>query len=186
MIADDKSFGQAANWKSIAEVGEQVRGYNSDFQGFVIQTPPSIANREGFLEAVKELGVGYIELGVETVNDEYLAKLNKPYRVRQLEQVSEKVRKLGLKIIPNFIMGIPGDDYKKTVKWVEENVDIIPVVNVNFLAVHHGNERGKLLLPSTTVGDRDQNTAEKSWLTPEDVVRMKEAMEAIYQLTAGI
>lgn len=81
--------------------------------------------------------------------------------------------------------GIPGDDYKATIEWVTQNRDIIPVVNINFLATHYGNERGTLPWEAQTVGDRDQNVAEKSWLSRDDLVHMKAAMETIYEITAG-
>lgn len=180
---DDKSFGQASNWRSISQVREQVKRYDQDFQGFVVQTPPSLALKKGFLEKAMALGVKYMELGVETVNDQYLEMLNKPYRVKHLEPLCEKSRQLGLKIIPNFIMGIPGDDYTATIDWVARNRDIIPVVNVNFLAAHYCNERGELPVTPQNVGDKDQNVAQKSWLNKEDMMRMRDAMETIYKLT---
>lgn len=186
IFIDDKSFSQASNWRKIDDIKQQVRTYNPNFLGFIIQTPPALALKDGFLEETKALGVKFIELGVEAVDDNYLEKFKKPYRVKQLDLLTEKVRKLGLKIIPNLIMGIPGDNYQATIDWVTRNRDIIPVVNVNFLAVHHGNERGQLPFVPKTVGDRDQNTAEKSWLTADDVAKMKDAINTIYYLTGGI
>lgn len=182
---DDKSFGQAQNWRAIEQVADQVQTYNQDFLGFIVQTPPSIALKEGLMEEAVQLGVQYMEFGVETVNDAHLALLNKPYRVKHLNEACEKARKLGIKIIPNFILGIPGDDYKATIEWVAQNRDIIPVVNINFLAIHYGNERGELPWKAQTVGDRDQNVAEKSWLSQEDLTRMKDAMNIIYNITTG-
>ncbi|MGW0494872.1 hypothetical protein ACWD0Z_05385 [Streptomyces sp. NPDC003007] len=88
-------------------------------------------------------------------------------------------------MIPNFIMGIPGDDYKGTVEWVQEFVDIMPAVNVNCLAAHFGNERGDLDLPEETFGDRDQNTVTKSWLADDDVAAGLAAVQDIYAITEG-
>jgi len=170
----------------IDDIYQQTKAYNPNFQGFIIQTPPLLANKNGFLEEAKALGVKYIELGVETVNDSYLEMFNKPFTIKQLNQLVEKVRDLNLKIIPNLIMGIPGDDYLDTIKWIERNIDVIPVVNVNFLAIHYGNQRGQLPFSPVSIGDKDQNTPEKSWLTPEDMIRMKEAVNIIYQLILGI
>lgn len=185
IFIDDKSFGQAENWTSIQEVGNQVREHNTDFLGFIVQTPPSLAIKDGLLEKAYDLGVKYLELGVETVDDKLLELLKKPYRVHHLKQVSELARKIGVKVIPNFILGIPGDTYEDTIKWVEDNADIIPVVNINFLAIHHGNVRGSLPWSANNTGDRDQNVAHKSWLTEEEVIRMQEAMKTIYALTGN-
>lgn len=185
IFIDDKSFGQARNWHAIEQVADQVQKYNQNFLGFIVQTPPSLALKDGLMEEAAKLGVRYMEFGVETVNDAHLALLNKPYRVKHLNEACEKARKLGIKIIPNFILGIPGDDYKATIEWVAQNRDIIPVVNINFLAIHYGNERGELPWEAQTVGDRDQNVAEKSWLSQDDLTRMKNAMETIYTITLG-
>ncbi len=185
IFIDDKSFGQARNWRSIRDVSEQVRRYNQDFLGFIAQTPPSLALKDGLMEEAVGMGVKYIEFGVETVNDEHLALFNKPYRLKQLDEACNLARRLGLKIIPNFIFGIPGDDYEATIDWVRQNRDIIPVVNINFLASHYGNERGRLPWKPKTVGDRDQNVAQKSWLSQDDLVRMRNAMEEIYAITSG-
>lgn len=183
IFIDDKSFSQANNWRKIGDIDQQVKGYNPFFLGFIVQTPPTLANKEGFLEEANSLGLRYIELGVETVNDHYLEKFNKAFRVKQLDLLTDKIRKLDLKIIPNLIMGIPGDNYYATIEWISRNRDIIPVVNVNFLAAHYGNERGQFPYVATSVGDRDQNTPEKSWLTSDEVKRMIDAVDIIYQLT---
>lgn len=185
IFINDKSFGQAKNWRSIREVSEHVRRYNQDFLGFIVQTPPSLALKDGHMEEAAGLGIKYIEFGVETVNDEHLALFDKPYRVKHLNEACERARRLGLKIIPNFILGIPGDDYRGTIEWVTRNLDIIPVVNINFLALHFGNQRGRLPWQPQTVGDRDQNDSQKSWLSQDDLARMRDAMETIYEITAG-
>lgn len=183
IFIDDKSFGQAKNWHAIAQVADQVRKYNQNFLGFIAQTPPSLAIKDGLMEEAVRLGVRYMEFGVESVNDEYLTMLNKPYRLKHLDEACERARRVGLKIIPNFIFGIPGDDYKATIEWVTRNRDIVPVVNINFLALHYGNERGNLPWQPKTTDDRDQNAAEKSWLSQEDLLRMRDAMETIYEIT---
>lgn len=186
IFIDDKSFGQASNWSAIGKIREQVKEYNPGFLGFIAQTPPSLAVKPGFMEKATELGLRYLEVGVETVNDEYLKLLNKPYRLKHLEELCNKAREYDLKIIPNFILGIPEDDYKSTIDWVSKNRDIIPVVNINFLAAHHGNERGKFPFQSASVEDRDQNSIQKSWLTQKDLINMNNAMNTIYQITTGV
>lgn len=185
VFLDDKSFGEAANWRSIGTVSELISQAKPDFEGFIIQTPPSLAAKDGFLEECRELGVRYVEFGVESVNDDILKNLRKPFRTRHLRHACDISRELGLYVIPNLIMGIPQDDYRGTTRWVEDYVDIIPVVNVNWLAVHHGNERGDLGLPGATVEDRDQNSPSKSWLSPDQVRAGWDAIETIYALTDG-
>jgi len=183
IFLDDKSFGQADNWQQIETVRDQVAAYNPDFSGFIAQTPPSLALRKGFLKGAIDRGLRYLEIGVETVNDKYLADFKKPFRVHHLEKLCGEARKLGLPLIPNFILGIPGDDYRATIAWVEANKDIIPVVNINFLSAHFGAERGGLPFGDGSTADADQNSLEKSWLSHDDTLRMHEAMLAIYAIT---
>lgn len=183
VFLDDKSFGDAKNWREIERVGGWLREVNPNFDGFIIQTPPSLARKPGFLEQCRELGVKYVEFGVETVNDQLLKTLRKPFRSRHLYEACDLARELGLYVIPNFIVGIPDDDYKASLAWLEENVDIVPVVNVNWLALHYGNVRGDLGLPTNGVHDRDQNSSRKSWLTPEDEAAGWDFIDRVYATT---
>lgn len=182
-FVDDKSFGDASNWRTLGQVGEWISDANPGFEGFIIQTPPSLAARDGFLEECRDLGVRYVEFGVESANDEVLRYLRKPFRMRHLYKASQTARDLGLYVIPNLIMGIPGDDYQGTLAWIRDYVDIIPVVNVNWLATHYGNERGDLGLPSQTVADRDQNSTTKTWLTVAQSAAGESVINQIYAMT---
>ncbi|MFI1421951.1 radical SAM protein [Streptomyces sp. NPDC020731] len=183
VFLDDKSFGDAKNWREIGNLRKRFETVNPDFEGFIVQMPPSFAVRGDFLKECVELGVRYVEFGVETANDDLLKYLRKPFRMRHLREACDRVRELGLYLVPNLIMGIPGDDYHGTVEWVREYVDIIPAVNVNWLATHFGNERGDLGLPAETFGDRDQNTAEKTWLSEAEAAAGRDAVELVYSLT---
>lgn len=183
VFMDDKSFGDAPNWSLLGRVGDWLRADNEAFEGFIIQTPPSLAAKPGFLDACRDMGVRYVEFGVETVNDPLLRYLRKPFRVRHLMKACEAARRLGLYVIPNFIIGIPGDDYVSTLAWLRDNVDIVPVMNVNWLALHYGNVRGDLGLPMKEVEDRDQNSSRKTWLSPLEERRGWEAIDEMYYIT---
>ena len=184
LFVDDKSFGQAGNYKSVERVAEIVKSYNPAFNGFIAQTPPSLAVQPGFLDELERLAVRYLETGVETVNDKLLEGLQRPYRIQHLEKLCNEIRKRGdIKIIPNLIMGIPGDDYQATIDWVARNKDIIPVVNVNYFSVHHGAERGVSLVAYRKPEDADQNSPDKSWLSSTEKDRMIDAVHRIYSLT---
>jgi hypothetical protein len=183
VFMDDKSFGDAKNWPSLGEVGAHVREVQPGFFGFIVQMPPSLAARPGFLERCRDLGVRYVEFGLETADDALLRYLRKPFRMRHLERACEIVRDLGLYAIPNLIIGIPGDTYAGTVSWLADNVDIVPVVNVNWLALHHGNERGGLPLDGGTTADGDQNRSTKTWLSDAEEARGWDAVDKVYRMT---
>lgn len=182
---DDKSFGQAENWREVGKVGKLIQQYNPEFSGYTAQTPPSLAIRPGFLDEAMEKGLRYLETGVEVANDKYLAAFRKPYRLKQLHQLCAMARERGLPLIPNFIMGAPGDTYRETIGWVEENRDIIALGNMSILATHYGSERGGLDLGNGTGEDSDQNSTHKSWLSPADEQRMLDAIQKIYDLTSS-
>ena len=139
---DDKTFGQAPNWRMIGDIRDEIRKYNPDFKGFIIQTTANVAagdarKDDGNSEAFHELGVKYTEIGVESVNPETFQAMRKPYHLKHLETVMEKARDLGMPIIPNFIFGHPLDigRYDNFAAWTEEHRDVIAAVNVNFLSV---------------------------------------------------
>jgi hypothetical protein len=142
-----------------------------------------LAARPGFLERCAELGVRYVEFGVETVDASQLRRLRKPYHRKHLDRAMELAASLDLGVIPNFIIGIPGDDTEQTVAWVEENVEQIPVVNINWLAVHYGNERGDPGVIGQTIADRDQNSRDKTWLTCDEAAAAWDAARRIYDAT---
>ncbi len=192
---DDKSFGQAPNWRMIGQVTKEIRKYNPDFKGYIIQTTANIAagdsrKEDGTLEAFKELGVQYTEIGVESVNPKTFQAMRKPYHLKHLETVMEKARDLGMPIIPNFIFGHPLDTghYDNFVAWTEEHRDVIPAVNVNFLSVLFGAakiRRQRNLPTAQDLTDLDQNAYRKSWLTEQDTLDMLQAVRATYYTTTG-
>jgi|GEM_PF-1006368 len=192
---DDKTFGQAPNWQMIGVIRDEIRKYNPDFKGFIVQTTANVAagdgrKQDGDIEAFKELGVQYTEIGVESVNPATFQAMVKPYHLKHLQTVMEKARDLGMPIIPNFIFGHPLDvgKYDNFMAWTEEHRDIIPAVNVNFLSVLYGavQLRKQRNLPEAQgVTDLDQNAYQKSWLTEADTLEMLQAVRGVYHTTSG-
>lgn len=192
---DDKTFGQAPNWKMIGPVGEEIRKYNPKFKGFIIQTTANVAagdgrKQDGNIEAFSELGVRYTEIGVESVNPATFQAMVKPYHLKHLQTVMEKARALNMPIIPNFIFGHPLDvgKYNNFMAWTEEHRDLIPAVNVNFLSVLYGAaqlRKQRNLPEATNATDLDQNAYRKSWLTEGDTLEMLQAVRGVYYTTSG-
>jgi histone acetyltransferase (RNA polymerase elongator complex component) len=89
---DDKTFGQAKNYTDLVEINRKIRKFNPDFQGFIIQTtaPQLLKMTDQFIQ---ESGIQYIELGVESYNDDILSKVKKPHRTKQLDKAVIKIRK---------------------------------------------------------------------------------------------
>lgn len=192
---DDKTFGQAPNWRMIGDVREEIKKYNPAFKGFIIQTTANVAagagrKEDGYLDAFSELGVQYTEIGVESVNPETFQAMRKPYHLKHLEMVMDRARTIGMPIIPNFIFGHPLDNgkYDHFTAWTEEHRDIIPAINVNFLSVLYGAAqiRKQSNLPTAhEITDLDQNAYKKSWLSETDTIDMLQTVRAVYHTTSG-
>jgi radical SAM superfamily enzyme YgiQ (UPF0313 family) len=192
---DDKTFGQAPNWQLIGPISEEIRRYNPGFKGFIIQTTANVAagdgrKQDGHLDAFKDLGVKYTEIGVESVNPPTFEAMVKPYHLKHLRTVMEKARDIGMPIIPNFIFGHPLDvgKYDNVMAWTEEHRDVIPAINVNFLSVLYGAaqlRKQRNLPEALNATDLDQNAYRKSWLTEADSLEMLQAVRGVYYTTSG-
>jgi len=73
------------------------------------------------LEALGEAGLRSLEIGVESVNREMLAKeKRRPPDAAQVEETVRTAQRLGIRVICNFILGLPDDDrdtMQQTLQW---------------------------------------------------------------------
>lgn len=148
---DDKTFGEAKNHETLPELYRKIKEANPDFSGFVIQTtaPQMLKFTPEFL---KESGIKYVELGIETFNDNILKALHKPTTEKISQKATDYLRENGIALIPNIIVGIRVKDangkwieeslstYKKTLDYLKENKDIISHLNVYNLSLYEGTE----------------------------------------------
>lgn len=199
IYVDDKTFGQAENYRILKRVYDEVVSYNSNFLGFIVQTTASllsIGNGHMLHSFINELHVKYIEIGVETCDDNLLEELRKPHRMKHIRDVCDRIRQINneikvrnailptgqkrdeLKLIPNILFGIKGDTYQKTIEFIEENLDIIPTVNYANISGYPG-QRGDGYLPYKNPADGDDYAFEKTWLLQDQVDRGKRALERI-------
>ena len=143
---DDKTFGQAKNYRDLVEINRQIKKFNPEFEGFIIQTTaPALLNMTD--QFIQESGIQYIELGVESYNDDILSKVKKPHRERHLDDAVIMIRRNGKSFIPNILVGLTGegwsetrDSYENTMQFLEKNRDIISHVNIYNLALYEGTE----------------------------------------------
>jgi hypothetical protein len=169
---DDKTFGQAKNFEYLTKLNKKIRKKNPDFQGFIIQTTATQMTKftDKFLA---ESGIKYVELGVETYNDDILNTLHKPHRVKHIDAAVEKLRANNITFIPNIMVGLSGkrDDgsiwsetqksYKKTLKFLNQNKDIISHINVYNLSLYEGSELNGQLEAQEI--DSDENIVARSY-----------------------
>lgn len=169
---NDKTFGQAKNYKSLVEVNHILKERNPDFQGFIIQTTASDLLKLP-ADFLKESGIKFVELGIESYNDPILNAMHKPATESVIDKATDKLRQAGIALIPNIIIGFPQETaqtYARTLAYLRNNKDIISHANIYNLGVFSETELGKQIL---TLGeaDFDQNVLEKSFHTNPEVHR---------------
>ena len=161
---NDKTFGQAKNHEMLPEIYDRIKAANPDFKGFIIQTTAAQMGRftPDFL---KRSGIKHVELGVESFNDPILKAHKKPANEKIIQDAADKIRAMGGSLIPNIMVGLPGEDqnsYKHTLEWLDKNKDIISHVNSSNIAVYNNTDLSNQL-KDLVEGDRDQNVVGKSW-----------------------
>jgi radical SAM superfamily enzyme YgiQ (UPF0313 family) len=125
---DDKTFGQATNYKYLDILYERV-AKKIDFNGFIIQTTPSEFNK-----FTLEHNPYFVELGIESYNDSILKKYNKPFTTNVIDTAINKAMKLDIKIVPNIIVGLPEETeftYRQTINFLKLIKPIIKHININ-------------------------------------------------------
>jgi hypothetical protein len=167
---NDKTFGQAKNHELLPDVFDRIKSQNPDFQGFIIQTSPAQLTKLS-PEFIDGAGIKYVELGVESANDNILRAMKKPSSERLLGQVADKLRQTDAKLVPNIMIGLPGettDTYMKTLKWLGDNEDVISHSNIYNLALYDDSDLAKVM-QSTTASDFNENVLQKSWMPDPSV-----------------
>jgi len=164
---DDKTFGQAKNYTEINKIKDRVKKVNPKFKGFIVQTTATqVAKMEkenpGFL---KDSPVEYLEIGVESYNDDILSRYNKPHRTKHVDQAVETVRKAGKKFIPNIIIGFEEEtteSYNNTIDFLKRNQDVVSHANIYNLAIYEGSDLSEEVSVASDE-DRIETSANKSF-----------------------
>lgn len=142
VYVDDKTFGQAKNHSYLPELYNRIKKKNPEFEGFIIQTT---AAQMGKLndQLLRDAHIKFIEIGVESYNDDILKKLHKPANEKLIDAAADKARRLGIDLIPNVLLSLPqetAETYAHTLAWLRANQDIISHINTNNLALYEGTE----------------------------------------------
>ena len=162
---NDKTFGQAPNYRYLADLNERIKAKNPGFKGFVIQT--TAAQMTKFDPAwLKKSGIRFVELGIETYNDPILHAMHKPATEALMRRSVQALREANIALIPNIMIGLPGetaDTYARTMGFLKENADIISHANIYNLAVYDNTDLAKQLTTAAP-DDFNENVLEKSWM----------------------
>lgn len=136
---NDKTFGQASNYKLLPLIYKRIKKYNKDFKGFIIQTNSSLFLKSEFIEVLKDSHIFACELGIESYNNHILRSLHKPQNIDIIETSIEVLKSLHIKIIPNLIIGLIGENrqsYNNTLKFIKKHIKNIFLLNIYNLAIY--------------------------------------------------
>lgn len=181
---NDKTFGQCPNYKLLPKIYKKIKEYNPYFEGFIIQTTTTQFNKLDHIFLIQS-HIKYVELGIETFNNDILKQYHKPSTEETTIKSCELIRALqkvdmNIKLIPNIICGIPEETietYLNTLNFLKDNKDIISHFNIYSLAVYNNTPLSKRI--AVVDQDSNENTLDKSFLHGD---QHKQFYNAIHKL----
>jgi radical SAM superfamily enzyme YgiQ (UPF0313 family) len=153
LIVQDTSFGAV---KSHAmEVCEVMRSVSPDFS-WVCEFRADSAD-EALLAAMKASGCHTLMIGVESPNEEVMAKHHKAQPVAVVENAFALARRFKLRTLAHFIIGLSGETPQSIERLIRFSIDLEPdIASFN------------IARPAWNTGFRDEVTA-NGWLVDEGV-----------------
>lgn len=140
---NDKTLGQASNYKMLGLVYNKIKKYNPKFKGFIIQTTAGQINKKGFTKELKALKVFTAEIGIESFNNKILQDLRKPQNKTTIIKAIENLKRARIKIIGNFIIGLINENkktYNNTLGLIKKYIKDFYILNIYNLAIYKDTE----------------------------------------------
>lgn len=187
VYVNDKTFGQADNYKMLWECFRLIRRYNPAFEGFIIQTTAAKCKNAAFCKDLKSMGVKVVELGVETYNGNLLSAYRKPHNCDMISDSMLNLYGAGLRIVPNILIGLIGETletYKETLwflnYWSQGSTNFIYSMNAYNLAVYADTDLAKEINADTA--DSNEMKTQKSYHTKTDKANIDYFYNALFTL----
>lgn len=159
---NDKTFGQAPNYKMLPEVYDRIKALNPDFEGFTVQTTATqVAKGNLTPQFLKDAHIQNVEVGVESYNNPILKEMGKPATEAMMDKAAANIREAGKNLIPNLIVGLPGETaetYAHTQSFLARNRDIISHPNLEYLELYNDSPLAKIL-DKAKIGQMGPDTA---------------------------
>jgi len=83
--------------------------------GMTFETRPDYAKEEHILEMLK-FGGTKVELGVQSVYDDVLSKINRGHGVKEVVEATKRLRDSAFKVGYHIMPGLPGSDFERDLK----------------------------------------------------------------------
>jgi radical SAM superfamily enzyme YgiQ (UPF0313 family) len=81
------------------------------------------------LEKMKKAGINWLALGIESANPDVRDGAGKRMRVKDIKNVVQAIRNEGIRVIGNYIFGLPDDN----IKTMQETLDMAVELNCEFV-----------------------------------------------------
>ncbi|MDP3980138.1 MAG: TIGR01212 family radical SAM protein [Chlamydiota bacterium] len=106
-----------------------------DIIGLSVATRPDCLAEEmiKMLEIYHKKTYLWIELGLQTANDEVLKKVNRGHTVACFIDAVERIKKRGMRVCAHFVIGLPGDDTEHLYRGAE----IVGAQGIDAVKLHH-------------------------------------------------
>jgi hypothetical protein len=182
---NDKTLGQVNNYTMLPLLFDIIKEYNSDFQGFIIQTTCIMILDKNFQDFLRSTKVIFaIELGVETYNDNLLYGLDKPQTTKTIIDALKILKQYKIKIILNLIIGIIGETYQSytnTLYFIETFQRDIYLLNIYNLSIYQDTELSKEI-ETLDVNDSNENIIGKGFYNKQQKTDNEYFYNEIFQI----
>ncbi len=178
---NDKTFGQARNYPFLRGVYRLIKALNPKFRGFTIQTTCAQTERQEI--DFHALRIVNVELGIESYNNEILRKYNKPQNTRSIDRAIDILKRWSVNIIPNIIIGLPGEDlytYSETLKWIDDNKHRFLMLNVTNFVPYVGSDAFGIV--KTQPKDLNQTVHKRSYHTNLETMAVQLFSELLFEI----
>ena len=152
MILDDNFL---INKKKLFEVCDGLIGEKLDLTWYCIAHVQSISPDR--MAKIKRAGCWFIEVGIESGNDEILKQIKKNTNKAEIRKAVRMIKEAGIKVKGNFIFGFPGE----TPETLEETIDFALELNLDYFQQSY-----LTIWPGCEMADRvpgDAKDREGSW-----------------------
>ncbi len=180
---NDKTFGQCHNYKHLGNMYTFVEEFNPKFRGFTVQTTcRQVSNWALDNISLQDLHIVNVEIGVESYNQSILEKYRKPQSIRTIDNALHLLVGMGMNIIPNIIVGLPGEDiytYSETLKWVDDNKHDFLMLNVTNFVPYVGSDASDIV--KTQPEDLNQTVCQRSYHTTLEAEAVELFTEVLFR-----
>jgi len=121
---------------------------NPEICALSVATRPDCLSQEmvQFLGELNSIKPVWVELGLQTVNEDTAVRMNRCYKLPAFEDAYRRLKQAGMEVIVHIILGLPGENEEDAVKTAEYLASLDPVldgIKVHMLQILEGTAIGE-------------------------------------------